>query len=56
MYYISHLVIVYVYWNVPLNTDSFVLHTDTSQLVVSVVLSVSRNKQELPAAFFSRQF
>ena len=40
---------------VPTSQDTFILQTDASQLGLGGVLSVIRNGEELPVAFFARQ-
>ena len=39
----------------PLPSDSFVLQTDASQVGVGAVLSVQRDGEEWPVAFYSRK-
>lgn len=41
--------------HVPVCADSFMLHTDASGMGIGGVLSVCREENELPVAFFSRQ-
>ncbi len=48
---LCHLSILHI----PLSSDSFLLQTDTSYFCISGCLSVCRDNQELPVAFYSRQ-
>ncbi len=48
---LCHLSILHI----PLSSDSFLLQTDASYVGISGCLSVCRDNQELPVAFYSRQ-
>ena len=40
---------------IPMPEDTYIVYTDASYIGIGGVLSVSREGQELPVAFFSRQ-
>ena len=52
-YSLCSSLIEYCILNVPLSSDTFVMHTDAFSLGVGCVLNVHRDGETLPVAFYS---